>query len=138
MKTLLRPIALLVLSASLHAAEPAVVRLWPGDAPGSAGRTDPEKTRLTEHGEHIVSNVHQPSLTIYLPASGTATGAAVVVCPGGGHRELWMDHEGHAVGHWLADHGIAAFVLKYRLAREPGSTYRVEVESLAEDRKSVV
>jgi acetyl esterase/lipase len=97
----------------------------------------PEKVRITDQGEHVVSNIHQPSLTVYLPAPGTATGAAIVVCPGGGHRELWMDHEGYAVARWLADHGIAAFILKYRLAREPGSTYRVEVESLADAQRAL-
>ena len=93
--------------------------------------------RVTEDGEHVVSSIHHPSLTVYLPAKDKATGAAVLVCPGGGHRELWMDHEGYAVGEWLAEHGIAAFVLKYRLAREEGSTYRVEVESLADAQRAL-
>lgn len=136
MKTCLPLLALLLLSSLLRA-EPAVVRLWPGDAPGSEGRTGPEKVRVTASGEHVVSGIHQPSLTVHLPAAGTATGAAVVVCPGGGHRELWADHEGHAVARWLAERGIAAFVLKYRLAREPGSTYRVDVEALADAQRAL-
>jgi acetyl esterase/lipase len=130
--------ALLLLAvASLPAASEPVVPLWPGAVPGSAGRTEPEKVRVTDTGEHVVSGIHQPNLTVYLPAAGQANGAAVVVCPGGGHRELWMDHEGHAVARWLAERGIAAFVLKYRLAREPGSTYRVEVEALADARRAL-
>lgn len=121
--------------AALDATAP-VLPLWPGVPPGSEGKTGPEKVRL-QAGEHIVSNIHQPSLTIYLPLRTKATGAGVVICPGGGHRELWMDHEGYRVAHWLNDHGIAAFILKYRLAREVGSTYRVEVESLADAQRAL-
>ncbi|HWA24169.1 MAG TPA: alpha/beta hydrolase [Lacunisphaera sp.] len=128
---------LLFATAGLPAATETVIPLWSGELPGSAGRTDPEKVRVTDAGEHVVSSVHQPSLTVYLPAPGKANGAAVVVCPGGGHRELWVDHEGHAVARWLAEHGVAAFVLKYRLAREEGSTYRVEVEALADAQRAL-
>jgi endo-1,4-beta-xylanase len=123
----------LVLETPAFATNEPVVPLWPAPA----GEAIPEKVRLTEKGEHVVSSVHQPSLTVFLPAQGTATGAAVVVCPGGGHRELWVDHEGFAVAQWLADHGIAAFVLKYRLARETGSTYRVDVEALADAQRAL-
>ena len=123
--------SLLVLAG--RGAEPPVIPLWPA----SASPVAPEKVRIAEHGDHVVSSVHQPSLTVYLPTPGTATGAAVIVCPGGGHRELWMDHEGYAVAQWLASHGVAAFVLKYRLAREPGSTYRVEVEALADAQRAL-
>lgn len=119
------------------AAEPPVIPIWPGTAPGSEGKDAAEQVRITNTGDHVVSSVHHPSLTVYLPRSDQATGAGVVICPGGGHRELWMDHEGYRVGQWLAEHGIAGFVLKYRLAREAGSTYRVEVESLADLQRSL-
>ena len=65
-------------------------------------------------------------LTVYLPAKEKASGAGIVICPGGGHSVLAIEHEGHNVGQWLADNGIAGFVLKYRLAREKGSPYKVE------------
>lgn len=90
-----------------------------------------------EDGERIVSNIHRPTITAYLPAEGTATGAAVVVMPGGGHVELWIDHEGYRVAEWLRARGVAAFVLKYRLARAPGSSYTVEGESLADAKRAV-
>lgn len=113
------------------------VFLWPNGAPGAAANTALERVRLSDQGDHIVSSVHRPSITPYLPAAPQATGTAVIVIPGGGHRELWMDHEGYRVGQWLAAHGIAAFVLKYRLAREPGSTYTVEGDELADVRRAI-
>ncbi len=120
--------AFLLLSLLAHRAlaEPEAIRLWPQGAPGSEGQNSPEIVRINEYGEHIVSNVHFPSITPYLPATDHSTRAAVVVVPGGGHRELWMDHEGYSVARYLAAHGVAAFVLKYRLAREERSPYTVE------------
>ena len=78
------------------AAEP--IRLWEGDAPGALGKAD-----------HDV-----PTLTPYLPADDKASGTAIVVCPGGGYGGL-AGHEGEGYAKWLADNGVAAFVLKYRL-----------------------
>ena len=68
--------------------------------------------------------MNDPSLTVYLPAEGKATGSAIVVAPGGGHRFLAASHEGQDVGRWLAEHGIVGAVLKYRLYRQVGSPYR--------------
>jgi len=119
------------------AAEPSEILLWPNGAPGSEGRAASESVRVTASGDHVVSRVHAPSLTPYLPPGDKATGAAVLVIPGGGHRELWVDHEGHNFARWLSDRGIAAFVLKYRLARETNSTYRIDVEALADTQRAV-
>ncbi|HXS93967.1 MAG TPA: alpha/beta hydrolase [Candidatus Limnocylindrales bacterium] len=121
----------------VHAADPQWIRLWPNGAPGSEGKTGEETVRTTPEGEHVTSNVHFPSIAVILPSKGTATGAAVVIAPGGGHSELWADHEGLNPAHWLADHGVAGIVLKYRLAREKGSTYKVEVESLADIKRAI-
>ena len=128
----------LLCSAAASAGGLQTIVLWPAGAPGSAGRSnEPETVRLTERGEHIVSNVHAPSLLRYPPRGKQPGGAAVVVIPGGGHAELWMDHEGYRVARFLADHGIAAFVLKYRLARQPGSHYTVEGDELADAQRAV-
>lgn len=94
-----------------------------------------ETVRITEQGDHVVSNVHRPSLTVYLPAKHS--GIAVIVVPGGGHRELWMDHEGHNVARFLNEQGIAAFVLQYRLARAPGSTYTIERDALNDLKRAI-
>src|SRR5690242_1630949 len=57
-----------------------------------------------------------PTLTPYLPAAEKATGAAIVICPGGGYGALAMQHEGHDVARWLNSIGVAGIILKYRYA----------------------
>ena len=128
---------LLMASQRVTAVEPQVIFLWPSGAPGSEAKTAEEAVRVTEGGEHVVSSVHRPSLTAYLPSKATATGAAVIIAPGGGHRELWMDHEGANVAKWLNDHNVAAFVLKYRLAREKDSTYTIQEHSLPDTQRAI-
>jgi len=130
-------VAFLAVLTWSRAADHPVIPVWPNGAPGSEGRTGDETVRVTDAGEHVVSNVHRPSLTVYLPEASRKTGAAVLVLPGGGHRELWMDHEGYAVAQWLSDHGVAAVVLKYRLARAEGSTYTVEKDALADAQRAL-
>lgn len=129
--------ALLASAAFAQAAEPQWILLWPNGAPGSEGKTGDETVRTTPQNEHVIANVHRPSIGIFLPSPEIASGAAVVIAPGGGHSELWADHEGINVAAWLAQHGVAGMVLKYRLAREKGSTYRVEVESLADIQRAI-
>jgi acetyl esterase/lipase len=118
-------------------AAPQSVPLWPNGAPGSEGENAPETIRVNEHGEHIVSNIHHPSITPFLAAKANSTGIAVIVIPGGGHRELWVDHEGYNVAKFLSNHGVSTFVLKYRLAREPGSTYSIEGDALADVKRAI-
>ena len=79
--------------------EPRVELLWPGGAPGAVGSDDLDK----------------PSLSIFLPPTGRATGSAVVICPGGGYGGLAVDYEGKDIARWLNSMGIAGFMLKYRL-----------------------
>ncbi len=111
--------------------------LWPTDAPGSPRNSAPEKVRISPQGDHVLSGISRPSITPYLPAPGSATGAAVIIAPGGGHSEIWIDHEGYNVALWLQQHGVAAFVLKYRLAREQGSTYSVEGTELGDMQRAI-
>src|SRR6059036_550340 len=72
--------------------------LWPDGAPGALGKTEKDI----------------PTLTVYLPEPGKATGAAMVICPGGGYGGL-ANHEGEHYARFLNEQGIAGFVLKYRL-----------------------
>jgi len=116
--------ALFLSARSLLAAEPIVLPLWEGGAPGAkAYRDRPERPVVGHEADGWIEEINDPSLTVYLPAEGTAKGTAIVVAPGGGHRFLAADHEGHAVGRWLAEHGIVGAVLKYRLYRQTGSPY---------------
>ncbi len=131
------PALLLLLAIVAVAQQPKEILLWPKGAPGSEGKTGDEAVRVTEDGEHVVTNVHKPSLTPYLPPKDKATGAAVIIAPGGGHREMWVDHEGHNLAKWLSARGIAAFVLKYRLAREPNSTYKIDEHALADTLRAI-
>jgi acetyl esterase/lipase len=119
-------------SGCLTRAQQTPINLWPEKAPSA-----PERIRVTPQGDHVLSNIQTPSITPYLPRPENATGAAVIIAPGGGHSELWIDHEGYAVAEWLSSHGIAGFVLKYRLAREKDSKYTVEETELADMKRAV-
>ena len=122
-------LALLLLDGFGPAAQSEpVIPLWPGAAPGSEGQNAPEVIDTQGH----VSSVHHPSITVFAPPANTATGAAVLVCPGGGHRYLAIQHEGYDVARWLNQLGITAFVLKYRLARDVNSPYAVDVHAPAD------
>jgi acetyl esterase/lipase len=116
---------------------PARVLLWPAGAPGAVASGGEETVRVTDQGDHVVSNVHKPSLTVYLPKAAKGLRPAVIVIPGGGHRELWTDHEGHSIARFLNEQGVAAFVLYYRLERAPNSTYKVEEHALADEERAV-
>lgn len=128
---------LLISAVNLIAAEPAEILLWPKGAPGSEGKTEKEVVEKSANGERKVWSIHSPSITPYLPAKGKATGAAVIIAPGGAHRFLCVDHEGYYVAQWFSERGIAAFVLKNRLAKETNSTYKIEVEALADMQRAV-
>ena len=121
--------------AAVNAAPPQKLELWSGAVPGAMANGGPETVRTSEQGEHVVSNVHRPSIAVYLPEKHT--GVSVIVVPGGGHRELWTDHEGHAEARFLNEHGIAAFVLQYRLARAPNSTYSIEGDALNDLKRAI-
>jgi endo-1,4-beta-xylanase len=116
------------------------IHLYPNGAPGSEARaSEPEKVEPAnaDHASLHIWNIHNPSITVYLPAKEKNTGTAFIVCPGGGHRYLAFDFEGTEVATWLSENGIAAFILKYRLAREENSTYKVEVEALSDVQRAI-
>ena len=94
------------------------IHLWPGKAPGTEHWVVQEKVSTNASGDRVISNVSDPTLSIYLPDPATATGAAIVVAPGGALRVLGLDNEGVKVAIWLNARGIAAFVLKYRTLQQ--------------------
>jgi endo-1,4-beta-xylanase len=119
------------------AADPEPILLWPQGAPGSEGKNDPENVVTSGSGERAVSAVHKPTITPFLPPKEKANGAAILVIPGGGHSKLCIDHEGVHIAKWLNEHGIAAFMLKHRLAREKGSTYTIEGDALPDTQRAM-
>ena len=84
MKIIAAMAAVILFAAGAAAADP--VLLWPNGAPGSEGKTAPETMRINPPDEQVLSNINAPSITPYLPDPAKATGAAVIVIPGGGHR----------------------------------------------------
>lgn len=118
------------------------IRLWANGAPGSEGVTAEEvsKPSVSAKNSRLPGNYtvsHYPSIYVFLPPKEKATGAAMVVAPGGGHTQLVMEKEGWEIADWLNSKGIAAFVLKYRLARAPGSKYTLPNEVYADAARSV-
>jgi acetyl esterase/lipase len=133
-------VILLSTELCLAADDPVEIPLWPGGAPGSEGITTGNV--VIDQGKNgkvsrSVTQVHNPSLTVYLPPKDKANGAAVVVCPGGGHRVLAIEHEGYDIAKWFNNIGVASFILKYRLARAPGSKYKIEEHALEDARRAV-
>ena len=98
---------------------PAAIPIWPRAAPDALPSTEPERETtapkpVAGRSWHAIENVARPTMTIY-PPRGRATGAAVVVFPGGGYQELAIDLEGTEVCDWLTSEGITCVVLKYRV-----------------------
>lgn len=88
--------------------------LWPKGKVPNYQKTD-EQEKWDSGKVILVSLVQAPDITVYLPTKQTATGQAVVICPGGGYRYLAYNFEGTDIAYWLVSKGIAAIVLKYRL-----------------------
>ncbi len=120
MKFLLLPL-FIVTTLSLHAQE--LIHLWEDGAPGFEDRKDiPERAK-----DWWIKDIHNPSITVFLPPADIATGAAVLIAPGGGHKELVFNAEGVEAAEFFNSIGVAAFALKYRLCREPNSPYDLAI-----------
>ena len=95
---------LVLLASSLPAADlPKEILLWPNGAPGSEGKTGDENVRIADNGESVLSNIHKPNLTPYLPSADKATGCAVIVAYSRGHfghprkpRRRWCHRNGES------------------------------------------
>jgi acetyl esterase/lipase len=115
--------ACLCAAMAAAAAESFVVPLWPNGAPGfEERRNEPERIQGGS-----VNNINNPSITVFLPPKEKANRAAVLIFPGGGHRQLVFNAEGVEPAHYWNDLGVAAFVLKYRLPRETNSPYSLQI-----------
>ena len=131
--------AFLFFAGAALAADHPEILLWTAGAPGSEGKTATELVEppAQDHGYVRVTRVHKPSLSVYLPPADKATGAAMIIAPGGAHRFLNFDQEGTYVAEYLNSIGVTGLVLKYRLAREPGSTYKIEEHALADAQRAI-
>ncbi|MFM2099399.1 MAG: hypothetical protein RLZZ366_938 [Pseudomonadota bacterium] len=106
---------------TVRPAEPTAIPLYQGAAPGTESATQQEVWTEAMGGEFWVRNITKPTLTPFLPKKGKGNGAAVLVIPGGGFQFVSINNEGWPIAQWLADHGVAAFVLKYRVEKTPDS-----------------
>jgi acetyl esterase/lipase len=116
-------------SPTAGADKPLVVDLWPGKVPDEVGDSGPEKVRLSPKltrkevevtgPTRLVTNVSKPTIMIHRPAKEKDTGAAILICPGGGYWNLFWELEGDEVAAWLTAHGVTGIILKYRVPRRP-------------------
>jgi acetyl esterase/lipase len=108
------------------------IPLWAEGAPGAENAPDVSQPSDDPALPKKFTVVHHPSIYVFLPPKEKANGAAVVVAPGGGHSQLVIDKEGWEMADWFNKHGVAAFVLKYRLAKAPNSHYTVAQDAWAD------
>lgn len=111
-----------------------VFPLWPDGPPGSAGWTQIEAESILPPDIRVVRNVTQPTLTAYWPNPARANGTAAIICPGGAFHLLSIDVEGAEVARWLAERGVTAFVLKYRLL-PTDENFAVALQDIFADRQ---
>src|SRR5690554_7999 len=95
------------------------LKVWPDGAPNHNGMNEPEEVFEGKR----VRKVSEAEMYVYLPDKEKNTGAAVVICPGGGYWIEAMDHEGYEMAEWLKEKGVAGIVLKYRLPYEIGRAH---------------
>src|SRR5262245_5831639 len=124
MRSLTSLLVLIGVGQVLYAAEPPVLNVWPGKAPGETKEIAPEGVQAPRAKEakpvKRVENVSVPTLTVFQPPAEQRNGAAVVIAPGGGYNILAWDLEGTEVAEWLNSLGVTAFVLKYRVPKREG------------------
>jgi acetyl esterase/lipase len=109
--------------------KPTVVELWPGKVPDEPGNIGPETVRMSPkftrkeaevtEPTRLVTNVSKPTITVHRPAKDKDTGAAILICPGGGYWNLFWELEGEEVAAWLNGQGVTGIILKYRVPRRP-------------------
>ncbi|TXT33722.1 MAG: xylanase [Planctomycetota bacterium] len=137
----MKPLPLFAVLAALGAsvafgAEPLTLNVWPGKPPGETKELPPEADQTKPQdrliaGRRIIKlgNVSMPQMAVYRPAKDKDTGAAVVICPGGGHHILAYDLEGTEVAEWLNEIGVTGIVLKYRVPfRDPDKRWLAAVQ----------
>src|SRR5678815_4502392 len=105
MKAIVSVAAILLFAESIALAQNQEIRLWTGKAPGSESWSVAETVTKSPSGDRNITNVSDPTLTVFLPDASRATGTAVVIAPGGALRALGFDNEGVKVAEWLNSKG---------------------------------
>jgi acetyl esterase/lipase len=133
---------------AVAADKPRVVELWPGKVPDENGGIGAEYVRMSPKLDRkqvevteptrMVTNVTKPTLTIYRPAKDKDTGAAVLICPGGGYWNLYWQLEGEEVAAWLNSLGVTGIILKYRVPRRRGEPEREPARRPLQDAQRAV
>ncbi|HVY68524.1 MAG TPA: alpha/beta hydrolase [Verrucomicrobiae bacterium] len=129
---------------NVFAAEaPRVVEIWPGKAPEETNSIGPERIRMSPRlgrekvevtePTRLLTAVSKPSLTIYRAPKERETGAAIVICPGGGYWDLYWELEGEEVAAWLNSLGVTGIILKYRVPRRPDEPERMPARRPLQD-----
>ena len=118
--------------AKVTEGDPVVLNIWPGEAPEEMGQIGPERIVMSPaleqkqvevtNSTRMVTAVTKPTISVYKPAKEKNTGAAVLICPGGGYWNLYWELEGEEVAHWLNSIGVTGIILKYRVPRRPDDT----------------
>lgn len=121
------------ISCSLLAQVPEEQPLWPNGIPNNPIHYDSQKVRTEpvlkssmSGKSRILREVYEPGYTLYRPKKSISNGVAVVVCPGGGFEELWIDREGADFALWLAENGFTAMVLKYRTFTKKANNFNLD------------
>lgn len=113
---------------------PEVFDLWSAGPPdGLLQHSEPEIlndfTGPDQRLNRVYSSVSQPSISVHLPVRQTASHSGVIILPGGGYQDVWIDKEGYDVARWLNALGLAAYVVKYRVL--PGSVHGLPYEQVS-------
>jgi acetyl esterase/lipase len=139
---------LCLLCPAMGADKPVVVELWPGKVPDETDNIGPEKVHMSRlltkkeveitESTRLITNVTKPTITIYRPAKAKDTGAAMLICPGGGYWDLYWELEGEEVAAWLNSIGVTGIILKYRVPRRPDEPKGVPARRPLQDAQRAV
>jgi acetyl esterase/lipase len=134
--------------STVAADEPLVVNVWPAQPPDETGEIGPEKVVMSPmldrkqvevtESTRMLTNVSQPTITIYRPKPENQTGTAIVICPGGGYWNLYWQLEGEEVAAWLNSLGVTGVILKYRVPRRPDEPEREPARRPLQDAQRAV
>jgi acetyl esterase/lipase len=138
-RRMLRLLSILVFASfTLHAADPVEIKIWPEGAPGQMTPPSPATQEFlrTKAGKTTITNIHEPTLTVFHPAK--PNGTSVIVAPGGGYVFLSAVHEGTQVCEWLTTLGVTGILLKYRTpTRDEAAAHEKPVADAAQAIKLV-